>query len=163
MAKIGIPCNFPVSRPRALPNILRSFECRMCNRRRLIAIVDDDEGVCRALRRLIVALDMDARTFGSGQTFLDSLPTQQPDCVLLDLHMPGLTGEDVLKALTHAGWDFPVVVITGRDDSLNRELLLMLGANAYLPKPLAPSELRLAIERALAGGRNRVGIDAGRS
>ena len=125
----------------------------MPSRRRLIAIVDDDEGVCRALKRLIVALDMDAATFGSGQAFLDSLLKQAPDCVLLDLHMPGLTGDEVLKTLTEAGSDLPVIVITGRDDPANRELLMALGANAYLAKPLVPSDLRAAVDKALSGVR----------
>jgi FixJ family two-component response regulator len=122
----------------------------MSDKRRLIAIVDDDEGVCRALKRLVVALEMDAATFGSGQAFLDSLPMLAADCVLLDLHMPGLTGEDVLRALTKAGSDLPVIVITGQDDPANRDLSMALGANAYLAKPLVPSELRLALDNALS-------------
>jgi FixJ family two-component response regulator len=103
----------------------------MSDRRRMIAIVDDDDAVCRALRRLILASNMDATTFSSGQTFLDSLSNTSPDCVLLDLHMPGVTGEDVLKALADAGHDLPVIVVTGRDDPGNRALVLALGARIF--------------------------------
>lgn len=125
----------------------------MAGERRLIAIVDDDEGVCKALKRLIIALGMDATTFSSGNSFLDSLPTQRPDCVLLDLHMPGLTGEEVLRALTAAGWDLPVIVITGQDRPADRELSMALGANAYLAKPLGPTDLRVALDKALSRGQ----------
>ncbi len=121
----------------------------MSTKRRLIAIVDDDEGVCKALKRLILASDMDAVTYSSGRTFLDSLPVQPPDCVLLDLHMPGLTGEDILKELANSGWRFPVIVITGRDQPANKAMSLSLGAKAYLAKPLIPLELRAAIDKVL--------------
>jgi FixJ family two-component response regulator len=133
----------------------------MSHARRLIAIVDDDERVCRALKRLVQASNMDATTYLSGQTFLDSLQTCPPDCVLLDFHMPDLTGEDVLKALARVGRKLRVIVISGRDDPPNRTLSLGLGAVAYLPKPLDPAVLQAAIKEALADPPDTDSFDPG--
>ncbi|HKD52650.1 MAG TPA: response regulator, partial [Steroidobacteraceae bacterium] len=67
--------------------------------RPLIAVVDDEESVRRALARMLSASQLDVEIFGSGQEFLDSLRTRRPDCVVLDYQMPGLTGRDVQRQL----------------------------------------------------------------
>jgi FixJ family two-component response regulator len=131
----------------------------MANRRPLVAVVDDDGSVCKALRRLIVASDMGVETFVSGQTFLDSLPLSRPDCVVLDLHLPGLSGLDVLRALAVASWQLPVIVITGRDEPASRARCLAGGALAYLSKPLDQAALLQAIGEAVrsTSGRHQEG------
>jgi len=117
----------------------------------LVVVVDDEASVCRAVKRLILAWGMRPETFSSGQAFLDSLAVSRPDCVLLDLHMPGLSGMDVLKALVGAKEIVPVIVITGRDEPASRALCLSAGARSYLTKPLDQAKLLQAIEEALAG------------
>ncbi len=123
----------------------------MAKGRPLIAVVDDDASVCKALGRLILASDLDVATFASGQMLLDSLAWRRPDCIVLDLHMPGLSGMDVLHALANAGWELPVIMITGRDQGTSRTRCLAAGAQAYLPKPLNQAELLQAIGKALGG------------
>ena len=82
-----------------------------------VAIVDDDESVRRALQRLLHASDLIAETYASGQEFLDSLKSRRrPDCLVLDLQMPGMNGLEVQRELTNAGLRLPVVVITGHDE-----------------------------------------------
>jgi FixJ family two-component response regulator len=98
---------------------------------------------------LIVAWGMRAQAWSSGQAFLDSLPAGRPDCVLLDLHMPGLSGMDVLRALADAGERVPVIVITGRDESASRALCVSAGAVAYMTKPLDHTKLLRTIEEAV--------------
>ena len=109
---------------------------RMGEHRLVIAVVDDEEGVRKALRRLLLATNMDGRTFETGEAFLDSLATVTPDCVVLDLQMPGLTGLDVLERLAASGAQLPTVVITAYDEPGSRERCLASGALAYLRKPL---------------------------
>jgi FixJ family two-component response regulator len=117
--------------------------------RPLIAVVDDDASVCKALGRLIGASNLDVVTFVSGETFLDSMAVRRPDCVVLDLHMPGLSGIDVMTALTGGGWDLPIIIITGRDEPASRIQCLALGALAYLPKPLDHLKLLQTIGEAV--------------
>jgi FixJ family two-component response regulator len=102
----------------------------------LIAVVDDDASVRKALGRLLTASSFEAVTFGSGRAFLDSLPDSRPDCVVLDLQMPELTGLDVLAALARAGLELRVVMITGHDNPESRARCLDAGVMACLSKPL---------------------------
>ena len=85
---------------------------KLPNDKLLISIVDDDESVRKALGRLLSSLDFQAGTFDSGQEFLDSLADRWPDFVVLDLHMPGLTGLDVLQQLSRTRTRVPAVIIT---------------------------------------------------
>jgi FixJ family two-component response regulator len=106
--------------------------------RPVIAIVDDDVSVCRTMKRLVRLLGMDADTFTSGQGFLDLLevmPTFEPDCVILDVQMPGLNGLQVQEHLTRIRRDIPVIFITGADEVWIREQALAAGAVAFLCKP----------------------------
>jgi len=104
----------------------------------LIAIVDDDESVCRAVKRLVRSVSMEAETFKSGQEFLDlldAMPSFHPDCLVLDVQMPGLNGLDVQDCLSKRGNMVPVVFITAHDEVGVREKALRSGAIAFLRKP----------------------------
>jgi FixJ family two-component response regulator len=102
----------------------------------LVAIVDDEQAIRKALRRLLLAADINAETFDSGQAFLNSLVTKRPDCVVLDLHMPGLTGLEVLEQLAASRMQLPTVIITAYDEPASRAQCLAAGAVAFLRKPL---------------------------
>jgi FixJ family two-component response regulator len=108
----------------------------MPRNRALIAIVDDEEAVRKALQRLFRAVDLDATVFASGQAFLDSLETGNPTCAVLDLHMPGLTGLDVLRRLQARDDKFPSIIVTAYDEPDTAQLCLDAGAAAYLRKPV---------------------------
>jgi FixJ family two-component response regulator len=121
----------------------------MASTRPLIAVVDDDPSVCKALRRLIAASKFDAVGFASGEIFLRDQAAHSANCIVLDLHMPGLSGIDVMSALAAAGCASPVIIITGRDDPGSRAQCLAAGAYAYFRKPLDPPELLQSIENAV--------------
>jgi FixJ family two-component response regulator len=114
----------------------------------VVAIVDDEDAVRRALERLLRSAGIDPEVFPSGETFLASLASHKPDCVVLDLHMPGVTGFDVQLRLNASGFHLPVIVITGHDSAESRERVRALGAAAYLRKPVGAKILLDAIERA---------------
>lgn len=120
----------------------------MMNHRLRVAVVDDDESVRRALKRLLHASNLEAEIFASGQEFLNSLTTQHPDCLVLDLHMPGMNGLEVQRVLARIIAHLPVVVITGHDEPQTRAQCLAAGAAAYLCKPLDDKALLEAIQRA---------------
>jgi FixJ family two-component response regulator len=118
-----------------------------------IAIIDDDESVRNALKRLLRAANLDAETFASGRDFLDSLSSHRPDCVVLDLHMPGMNGLDIQRQLARNGLRLPVVIITGHDEPQTRVACLSAGAAAYLRKPLDDEALLQAIHQAAGAGQ----------
>jgi FixJ family two-component response regulator len=123
--------------------------------RSLIAVVDDEESVCRALERLLRSVGFDVATFASGAAFLESDGRWRAACVVLDVHMPGLSGIDVQARLSAAAQEVPVVVITGRDSEEVRERALAAGAAAYLRKPVDDQTLLTTLATAMAGGRWR--------
>jgi FixJ family two-component response regulator len=119
----------------------------------LIAVVDDEEPVCRALERLLRSVGFEVETFASGAAFLESRGRWRADCVVLDVHLPGLSGWDVQAHLAEAAQDVPVVVITGRDSDEARERTLAAGAAAYLRKPVDDQTLLSTLAAAMAANR----------
>ena len=118
----------------------------------LIAIVDDDESVCRAVRRLVRSLAMNAQTFKSGQDFLDllhAMPSFEPDCLILDVQMQGINGFDVQEKLTKGGKTIPVIFITAHDEVGVREKALAAGAVAFLRKPFNDDLLIKTMDQAM--------------
>jgi CheY-like chemotaxis protein len=115
----------------------------------LIAVVDDEDLVRKALGRLIRAAGFHVETFSTGADFLRSLQQHQPDCAVLDLRMPLMSGLEVQKAITKIYALLPVVIITGDDSVESRTLALKQGAAAYLRKPVDEAVLIDAIRNAL--------------
>jgi FixJ family two-component response regulator len=116
----------------------------------VIAVVDDEDAVCKAVVRVLRAAGYAARGFVSGQEFLTSWHFDRPDCLILDLQMPDISGTEVLQALTVAGAQFPVIIITAHDSPSLAEECRQRGAAAYLCKPLDASVLLGAVESVLA-------------
>ena len=110
-----------------------------------ISVVDDDESVRKALGRLLSSLDYQAETFDSGRAFLDSLADRCPDFLVLDLHMPGLSGLDVLQQLSRTCVGVRAIIITAYDEPETQTQCLAAGALAYLRKPLDEQVLLGAI------------------
>jgi FixJ family two-component response regulator len=116
----------------------------------MIAVVDDEESVRKAIVRLLQAAGHAARGFASGDDFLRSWMADRPECLLLDLQMPGSSGADVQRALIHAGARIPTIIITAQDSPGAREECTRLGAVAYLCKPVDEGVLLAAVRAALS-------------
>jgi FixJ family two-component response regulator len=114
-----------------------------------VAIVDDEEAIRKALSRLLRASGLEAESYANGQEFLDAAAERRPDCVVLDLHMPGMSGLQVLRKLKAAGQRLSIVVITAHDEPETRERCIDAGACAYLRKPLEDRLLLNAISAAM--------------
>jgi FixJ family two-component response regulator len=115
----------------------------------IISIVDDDVSVRRAVRRLIESAGYPVETFASGTEFFDSLAPSRTACLVLDLHLDGMSGLEVQARLAADRAGIPVVFITAHDDKLTRERVRQSGAVAYLRKPFEKRALLDAIRRAL--------------
>ena len=110
-----------------------------------VAVVDDEPSICRALLRLLRAADFRAEAYASATTFLESLANEAPDCLVVDLHMPGLSGFDVLHHLMLTRVGVPAIVITAHDEPETWAQCESLGARRYLCKPFDASVLLAAI------------------
>jgi FixJ family two-component response regulator len=101
-----------------------------------IAIVDDEEPIRRALVRLLRSAGLESEAFESGAAFLESLTRRVPRCVVLDMHMPGLSGVDVQILLAQSWPELPVIFITGHHSAETRDRVLASHPLAYLVKPV---------------------------
>ena len=120
------------------------------NSRATIAVVEDDVSVNQAVRRLLEAAGFTTCTFGSGQAALATNAAFPVDCMVLDIHLPDMSGFELHRRLTGTQASIPVVVITAHDDPDNRRAAQEIGAVAYLTKPFSSRSLLDAVARALA-------------
>jgi FixJ family two-component response regulator len=111
-----------------------------------VAILDDDPSIRTALSRLLKASGMIARAYATGEELFESLALNCPDCLLLDLQMPKMSGLDVLNCLRQRQIRIPTIVITAHSEAGSRSACLNAGAVAYLHKPLDADQLVQTIE-----------------
>ena len=116
----------------------------------IIYIVDDDDSIRRALKRLIRSVGMDAEVFASAQEFLDSEHRNHDACMIVDLKMPGMSGLELQDELSARGSHLPVIFITGFDSTETRGLAKKAGAAGYFRKPIDDQALLDSIQWALS-------------
>jgi FixJ family two-component response regulator len=116
----------------------------------MVAVLDDDPSVRRALARLLRSAGYLVETFASARAFLERLAVRRPDCLLLDVSMPGQSGLDLHDRLTESGHDIPVIFITGHGDAFMAARATKAGAVAFLSKPVDDEALLRAVEIATA-------------
>ena len=117
---------------------------------RMIYIVDDDDAVRDSLKALLESLGFGVKDFNSARDFLAERKVDTSGCLLLDLHMPVMTGMDLLEHMRDKGPQLPTIVITGRSDAFLKERALRSGARAFIDKPVSDQALISAIDSALA-------------
>ena len=120
-----------------------------------IVIIDDEESVRTGLRRLCVSLGLRATVYASGREFVDALAgdATHPDCILLDAHMPLMTGLEVQRHLVDSGLHIPTIVYTADDAPEAKARYIAAGVAAYLRKPIAGDDLLTAIEQVMNRAR----------
>jgi FixJ family two-component response regulator len=126
----------------------RVSEISLPTRRKVIAIVDDDSGTLDAIGLLLDAHGFEVRAFDSAEAFLQRDAVEQVDCLLLDIHLGGLSGIGLRQRLGASGSSLPVIFMTGLDDAATREQALRVGCIAFLQKPVLARQLLDAIHQA---------------
>jgi FixJ family two-component response regulator len=115
----------------------------------IICVVDDDDSVLRALRRLLAASGFAVEVFSSAEGFLASTYRQRAACLVLDVQLRGSSGFDLQRELVAAGERIPVIFITAHDDAPTRDRARQAGAVRYLRKPFDDDSLLDAINSAI--------------
>jgi len=112
-------------------------------------VIDDDVSVLRALERLLRGSGFGVATFSSAEEFLEASMCSHVGCLVIDVHLRGLSGFDLQERLAAEGCRTPILFITGRDDAPTRERARLAGAVDYLRKPFDEARLLAAIRQAL--------------
>ena len=114
-----------------------------------IAVVDDDRGLLAGLQDLLDAHGFATKVFSSAEAFLDFyLAAMDIDCLLLDLHLGGMSGIELRRQLKASGSTIPVIFMTAHDNDAIRRQALEEGCIAYLRKPFPSRLLFEAIDKA---------------
>ena len=121
----------------------------MTDNQSIVMIVDDDDSIRKAVRRLMKSFGVAVETFASAEEFLGSDRLEKTSCLILDVHMPGMSGLQLQERLVAGDCAIPIVFITAFNDGRARAQALDAGAIGYLIKPFADEELLNCIHTAL--------------
>ena len=115
----------------------------------VVSIIDDDRGIRVALAALMRSAGLTAKAFATAEEFLDSGALDQTACLVLDVHLPKMSGLELQQRLAGDGRRVPTVFITARECERARALALQFGAAAFLSKPLSGGVLLAWVRAAM--------------
>jgi FixJ family two-component response regulator len=128
-----------------------SAEKSLMPQRSLISIIEDDQPFRDSMRKLLTSLGYAVEAFPSATAFLASPLVAQTSCLVSDVHMPGMTGIELHRHLTNAGYAIPTILVTAYPDEIARRRALKDGILCYLPKPVDDEHLERCLRSALDG------------
>ncbi|MGB8930089.1 MAG: response regulator [Anaeromyxobacteraceae bacterium] len=117
----------------------------------LVLIVDDSKTARAYCRAILAAAGHEVMEASDAEHALDRMADRPPDCVVLDLFMPGLSGLEMMEVLGGRSEPTPIVIVTSSIDDADRDRCLRLGARAFVQKPVSCEELTRAVRDALSG------------
>jgi len=113
-----------------------------------ILVIEDDLAVQRALRRTFELAGYDVMAAADGAVAMETFRAMLPDIVILDLRLPGKSGQDICREIKREAANLPILVLSATTDVLDKVLLLELGADDYVTKPFSPRELLARVRAA---------------
>jgi FixJ family two-component response regulator len=123
----------------------------------IVFVVDDDVSVRESLELLICSAGWHPELFASAQAFLDHPPASVPNCLVLDISLPGLNGLDLQKRIVAERPEMPIIFVTGHGDVPKTVQAMKAGAVEFLTKPFPDGVLLDAIRQALERSRSSLG------
>jgi FixJ family two-component response regulator len=126
----------------------------------VVFVVDDDVSVRESLELLIRSAGWQPATFETAQDFLSHPRTPHPNCLILDVNLPDLSGLDLQRLVAVERTDMPIIFVTGYGDVPMSVKAMKAGAVEFLMKPFGDDELLGAVEQALARSRAALAFDA---
>jgi FixJ family two-component response regulator len=120
----------------------------MLKRKTIVAVVDDDPGMLLAAAHLLDARGFAHKVFASAEDFLESGAVTEVDCLLLDIHLGGMSGIDLQRQLRASGSKLPIILMTALDDAAFSDRVLMADYVTCLRKPFPAHQLFDAIDKA---------------
>jgi len=120
-----------------------------------VAIIDDDDSVCRSLSRLLRVVGIQAVSYPSAERFLSDSKRPRFDCLVIDIQLSDMSGSELNRRLTALGLTTPVIFNTASDEPDIREQALQTGCAAYLHKIESGKSILAAISQAIHSGSEK--------
>ena len=121
--------------------------------RSYVAVIDDDESICRSLSRLLQGVGLSPISYRSAEEFLDDRMRVPFDCLVVDVQLEGMSGVELNRRLAACQITTPVIYITAQDDPQIRESAMNAGGAAFFRKTDSGAEIVVAIQKAIGGNR----------
>lgn len=115
---------------------------------KLIYVCDDEENIRELIRSYLLKEGYDVEIFKDGESLLEAINQKEPDMIVLDIMLPGISGLDICRELRKIS-DVPIILVSARDDTFDKVLGLELGSDDYIAKPFSPRELLARIKTVL--------------
>lgn len=115
---------------------------------KLIHVVEDNPRFLKGIKRLLNAHGLEVRTFSSAEEFQADADPNEAACLILDIHLTGISGIELLNWLSRSGSTVPVILVTANDSEVTQRAAMAAGCNAYLRKPFPSSVLMKALDDA---------------
>jgi FixJ family two-component response regulator len=122
------------------------------NKERLVYLIDDDDGVRDSTKSLLTSASIEVSAHSTARAFFEVFDPANAGCIILDLHMPDMSGFQALDVLRERVNTVPVILFTGRSDSITDEIMKQSGAVALLSKPVADDTLIELVQHLIWGG-----------
>src|SRR5210317_1615788 len=149
-----------LARPFSSSAFRYSRTARMASRPLQVWIVDDDQSVRWVLEKALKQADIETRSFERAEHLLDAIRDNEPDVLITDVRMPGMSGLALLERLRNSRPDLPIIVITAHSDLENAVAAYKGGAFEYLPKPFDIDEAVDLVHKAARLNGGDVGAEA---
>lgn len=114
-----------------------------------ILVIEDDRAVQKALRRLFESEGFTVDIAGNGTDGREIFRASPPSVLVLDLSLPGISGQDLCREISQAAPSLPIIILSARTEVMDKVLLLELGAHDYVTKPFSPRELLARVRSAM--------------
>ena len=114
--------------------------------KKTIVVVEDDPGMSKAIGRLLRVAELQPLIFSSAEAFLDSDAVRRADCLVLDVHLPGISGLELRDRIVFDGYQMPIIFITAQDEPSTRAEAESQRCSAYFRKPFDGQAFLKAIE-----------------
>ena len=114
-----------------------------------VIIIDDDEPVRKAMKNLIRSLGYSVEAFSSAKAFLESNTIETASCLILDVHMPDMSGVELQQHLSAVGYRTPIIFMSARTNETTRARVMEGGAIGYLDKPLCERSFLASLTQAI--------------
>jgi DNA-binding response OmpR family regulator len=123
-----------------------------------ILVIEDDKAVQKALKRVFECEGYSVEVAMDASAGLDTFRKMRPSALVLDLRLPGMSGQEVCREITKVAPGLPIVILSAKSDVADKVLLLEIGAHDYVTKPFSPRELVARVRAAL---RRSARVDVG--
>jgi FixJ family two-component response regulator len=123
--------------------------------RKLVIVVDDDPSILRAVQRVLQVHGFDTEVFNTVEGFLEGAHVGEATCLVLDIHLPRMSGIELRRQLTRSGQALPVIFITAVESEVTQKAALEAGCVAYLHKPFPSGLLIEAVETVIRKDNER--------